>query len=481
MHNKGYLIVDIGTGNMRVAVVSTEGKTLCVTTRDSAYMREDAFRDSTIFSPPMWMQMLREMIVDTLAKCGEIHLLAVSSTSQREGIVLVDQEGHAFLGLPNIDNRAAAFPLAPDSASEVERRTGFAPIPSFSGPKLYATLQQQPDVARRIHKVTSISDWVGFEMTGRLAWEHSQAMHTLTYDFGKRAWSAELCGLMQIPPPWLPDLMESGTVLGTLKKEYQDLLGGRDIPFVVGGADTQMALVGMQMKVGDVGIISGTTTPVEKLLDSVPHRRGGWLNPHSEAGQYMLEVNAAYTGINYQRIKNLLFSGQTYEELETEALERGLPKMMAMFSMGLNEPDGPIAKGGFLFDNPIAYDIRPCDFMHAMALDIACGIWMALERMQGITQALPNVLMGCGGGFQGMLLPKYLAELSGKTILIDAGYLQASALGCARMCERALRMQPFKRSIDREVRAKPNAELHAYYQNWRQYREALRPTNPIPM
>lgn len=476
---QGYLIVDIGTGNMRVIIADTKGQLVGMATCDCSYQREPAYRDSTVFSPSDWMADLRQLMRRALAQSGPIQLLAVSSTSQREGIVLLDAAGQAFLGLPNIDQRAADDLDRLQGDGQIERLTGFAPGAAFSGPKLYATMLHQPDVARRIVKVTSISEWVGYEFTGQLAWEHSQAMHNLTYDLDSRTWSSQLCALLGFPMDWLPELIQSGTALGTLRGEYRQLLGCGEIPFVIGGADTQMAMTGMQLKPGDVGMISGTTTPVEMLLDHRPAHKGGWLNPHSEAGQFMLEVNAAYTGINYQRLKNLLFSQKTYEELEQEALQRGLPRCMAMFAMGLNEPEGPVTKGGWLFDNPLPYDLHACDLMHAMALDIACGVRMATDLLARITDDLPETFMGCGGGLQGLLLPGYVAALCGRPLIVYEGYMQASALGCVRMCERLLGRPPFVRKVLRRVPATPVDGLEAYYRRWRVFRESLRSVNEL--
>ena len=48
---KAHLIIDIGTGNSRAGVISTEGELLSVATRDSVYYTDTDFADSIYFKP----------------------------------------------------------------------------------------------------------------------------------------------------------------------------------------------------------------------------------------------------------------------------------------------------------------------------------------------------------------------------------------------------------------------------------------------
>lgn len=479
---QAYLVVDIGTGNARAGVIATDGETLSIATRDTSYLRDTAFADGLYFHPKQWLDMVVELSLEALAGAGAYEIVAVSATSQREGIVLIDEAGEAFLGIPNVDNRAADCLGVLEHQEEIQRLTGFAPIPSFSGPKLFAVCRMQPAVAARIHRVTSISEWIGYAMTGEVVWEHSQAMHTLTYDHEKAQWSPALCGMFGINPDWLPPLARCGDVLGSIRPEMRERLGtGQQAVFVVGGSDSQLALIGMEVPLNGVAIIAGTTTPIERLLAAPPQHSGGWLNPHAIAGQYMLEVNAAYTGINYQRFKTMFFGDTPYEMLEAQALSRGLPRCMAMMSMGIILPEPPVMRGGFLFENPLSFDLEDVDFLHAIALDIACGLRQCIDYLDTLSPLDDTPIIGCGGGFAGRLMPRYTAALTNRTIQVPKGYRQASMLGCARACGQALGEAPFPLSIEREITPECGADLQAYYDRWYAYREAMRAMNGISL
>lgn len=475
-----YLIVDVGTGNLRVgAVDASRGALLQIATCDTPYTRDPAYADSSIFIPDQWKIVIQDLIGQVLARLPGRTVAAVSASSQREGIVLIDREGRDFLGIPNVDNRAAAYLGLIEHAKKIEEHTGFGLNPAFCGPKLFATMRAQPEIAERIRSFLSISDWIGYLFTGRIAFEHAQAMHTLVYDHVVHRWDPHLCDLFGIPFDWLPELVSSGSVLGKVNQKAAELYHvPSNAVFITGGADTQLALIGIQANVGDTSIISGTTTPVEKLLDQPLRTQGGWLNPHARMGQYMLEVNAAYTGLNYQRFKQMFFPNDSYESLERRAAERGVPAVTAMFSMGLCLPTPPILHAGFLTPNPIPFDLQGVDFFHAIALDMACGIAAACSYADELT--VPSArLLCCGGGFQGQLLPRYITALTGKPLMIYEGYKQASILGCARLISEALGRDPFPLKLERTVLPEELQDVRAYQDRWRSFRTAMQATNAI--
>src|SRR5690606_2502020 len=100
-----YLIVDIGTGNARVAVVTPVGEILSIQRENVQYETDSKYEDSIFFKPDQLWQQIRDLAKRALTESGAVAIKAISSTSQREGIVVVDVEGNSLLGMPNIDHR----------------------------------------------------------------------------------------------------------------------------------------------------------------------------------------------------------------------------------------------------------------------------------------------------------------------------------------------------------------------------------------
>ena len=63
---KHYLMVDLGTGNTRVAVTDSTGKILALRTFTNTYYRDDAYPDAQYFLPQEWEELI-------LKYCDELH------------------------------------------------------------------------------------------------------------------------------------------------------------------------------------------------------------------------------------------------------------------------------------------------------------------------------------------------------------------------------------------------------------------------
>ena len=74
--------------------------------------------------------------------------------------------------------------------------------------------------------------------------EYTQACESQLYDIGQRSWSQTLCSFYGLRPEFLPPLQAAGTAVGPILDTYRRELGmAKDAVFVLGGADTQIALL----------------------------------------------------------------------------------------------------------------------------------------------------------------------------------------------------------------------------------------------
>ncbi|HEY4337669.1 MAG TPA: FGGY family carbohydrate kinase, partial [Puia sp.] len=217
---EAFLIIDIGTGNARVAVTGTDGEILSIEREDIRYEKDDSYPDAIAFdADALWTQILR-MADRALERTPGVRLTAFTATSQREGIVLLGRDGASLIGLPNIDHRGREWENMLADKNRVYQLTGRYPGSLFSVFKLVGIRHRRPEIWKRLSGFLSISDWVQYKLSGVRRYEHSQASETLLYDIAARDWSPELCRFFDIDPTLLPPLQSSGTVLGSLLPEY---------------------------------------------------------------------------------------------------------------------------------------------------------------------------------------------------------------------------------------------------------------------
>ncbi|WP_456279558.1 FGGY family carbohydrate kinase [Bacillus sp. K7] len=469
---KGYLVFDIGTGNARVAVVSVSGRVQTVEREDIVYSTETLYPDSRYFSPQVLWEQVIKLAKRALSRSSNIDIIGLTSTSQRQGIVLIDQNGDSFLGLPNIDNRGREWEESIPNQEEIYSRTGRLPTALFSALKLYGLKQRQPSLWEKTVSFTSISDWVTYKLSGILTYEPSQATETLLFDVKQNTWSEEMCGIFGFSSSVLPPLVRAGTVIGTLTHEYASELGlSIQAKVISGGGDTQLAVKSTGAALEDIVIVSGTTTPITKITakhGDTKHK--AWLNCHTDQGHWLVETNPGITGLNYQKLKQIFYPNESYEVMEEEisALAKEDNACVAALGSYLSAEKNVLTKGGFLFDAPLAAHLERAHFVRAALQEIAFSIKWNFDMLTEDTPFERDYVWVCGGGFQSRALTQYIADLLQKKIYVKEGYHQASVVGAAVICNEAFQLTEEMTANIRVIEPQDCQTELVLYEEWKQ-------------
>jgi autoinducer 2 (AI-2) kinase len=474
---EAYLIIDIGTGNARAAVMSPGGELLAIHRENILYHKDEHYPEALYFDPAqLWEQVCR-IVSCAVKKAGDISILAVTSTSQREGIVLLDKMGNSSIGLPNIDHRGREWESMIADRSRVYQLAGRYPASLFSVMKLHGVRWRRKDIWQQLGSFTSISDWIGYKLSGVAGYEHSQASETLLYDVAKKCWSDELCRLYQVEQALLPKLVDSGTVLGMIQPDAAKLLGlSPGAKVVVGGGDTQLAVLGAYPDTDDVVIVSGTTTPVIRLTDRyiTDRQERTWTGRHIDAGSFMFEANAGVTGLNYQRLKEIFYPNEGYDVIEKELSE--LKDFHCIASLGslLADEKKPLTKGGFIFDAPVSHHLTRAGFVWATLWDIACSIYENYNTLHSVSAHDKDYVWACGGGMESHTLRLFIAGLTRKKVLMRGNYRQSSAAGGVILCNKALGREEASPGLPDVIIPASDSNYLVYYTEWKKTRSSLR-------
>ncbi|MCS7179716.1 MAG: FGGY family carbohydrate kinase, partial [Anaerolineae bacterium] len=174
--------------------------------------------------------------------------------------------GEVLFAVPNRDARAAAegSEMAAGPGARVCGRTGCWPAPVFMAPRLVWLARHHPQWLEGAVALT-VGDWVAWRLCGEMATDFSHAGETMLFDVARREWMTDFLAELGLPASLLPPVRPAGTLLGRLSTSAATDLGlAPGIPVAVGGADTQCALLAVgAVGPGDVGIVAGTTGPVQ--------------------------------------------------------------------------------------------------------------------------------------------------------------------------------------------------------------------------
>lgn len=473
MTKEAYLVIDIGTGNVRVAVAALNGEILSIERENVHYIKDDNYPESIYFDPAdLWNQVIR-LAKAVLQRVPEIKIKALTATSQREGIVLLGQNGESLIGLPNIDHRGREWENIIADKSRMYKLTGRYPTSLFSALKLVGVREKRQELWRQVKTFLSISDWVQYQLSNIARYEHSQASETLLYDVAAKCWSHELCSVFNLDFDLLPEPGASGTILGkVLPEAAAEFNISPEAVVIIGGSDTQLAIKSTCPSVDDIVIVSGTTTPIIKVMDKyvTDDQERTWTSRHIDENGFILEANAGVTGLNYQRLKEIFYPNESYEVIEKELSEVTHAQCVASLGSLIADEKAPLTKGGFIFNAPVSHQLTRASFVWATLWDIACSISENYRNLCEVTSHNQDYIWACGGGVQSRTLRQFIASLLNKKVMIRDNYRQSSVVGGAFICNEALGEEEHL-SVTLDVVHPGDREYYAsLYEEWKNAR-----------
>ncbi|MHA1312007.1 MAG: FGGY-family carbohydrate kinase [Candidatus Helarchaeota archaeon] len=365
--SEDYLMaIDAGTGGSRCLIFNTEGELISLeysewkfeNREDLGYMAKEFNADT------FW-----EKIITTIklaiqnSKIDPKKIRGISATSYREGVILLDENGKELYSAPADDMRALSqgMDILQKYGDKIYKITGRLPPFLFASAKISWFKEKRPEIYKRIHMLLMMNDWIIYKLSGKYSSDPSSACETELFDVTKRIWSKELIQLLDLPENIYPPIYNAGTQVGEITKEVAIKTGlVEGTPVVVGGGDSECCLLGMGLiNEGDVGIITGTTTPIQMVIDKpIFNSKKLWTNCHLIPGKWNIEANSGPSGKIFRWLRDTL-SKYEYEKAKS------LNKNPFTFMDELVRSIPPGSNGCFAFLGPMICDwseIKPLGY-----------------------------------------------------------------------------------------------------------------------
>ncbi len=494
------LAIDLGTGGPKVALVNTAGTVVgCEVERNDIILCPGGGVEQ---DPETWWTAIRTAALRLLGKYPQArdHVIAVSCTTQWMGTVPVGADGrhisNAVIWLDTRGGRHSArvthgpIRIAGYGVNKLRkwlRLTGG--IPSHTGKDSLGHIlflkNERPDVYQAAYKFVEPMDYLNFRLTGRChASFDTITGHWLTdtRDLLNVRYSDELIALAGITRDKLPDLLPTGSIVGTIRPEVAREFGLRDdVQVVTGTPDNESAAVGSgAVRDFEAHMYVGTSSWVTCHL---PFKKTDILNnmttlPSGIPGKYIIACEQELAGgcLTFLR-DNWLFAADAlstgpapddfFERLNTAAATVPPGSGKLMFLPWLNGERTPVEdhhlRGGFV---NISMATTRAQMVRAVLEGVALNTrWMhrAVERFAGRRFEAINFI---GGGATSALWCQIMADVLDRPIRQLRQPRFANARGAAFLALAALgrlRIDEIPAKVEVDAIFTPNAANRAIY------------------
>jgi xylulokinase len=329
------LAVDLGTGGPKVGAVSLDGRLLAHASSvvDTRYLPGGG----AVQDPAQWWDQVVTGARLVLASAGvdRSSLIGAGLTGQWGSTVPVDESGQpagdcrlwADTRGGEFSARAVGGPLAlfgysPANMLRWVQLTGGAPSPNGADPLGHELYMRncEPDIYARTRTLLEPVDYLGLRLTGRaVATPASMILSWLTDNRrgARPAYVPELIRRSGRDVSRLPELVATGSVIGTVLPEVARDLGIGEVPVVAGVPDLHSSWVG-----------SGAVAPYEAHITisttawiacEVPFKRTDVVHqmasvPGLRPDNYLIANNHETAGLCLKWLRDSMVDG-TYEEL----------------------------------------------------------------------------------------------------------------------------------------------------------------------
>jgi sugar (pentulose or hexulose) kinase len=446
-----FAAIDAGTTGVRCMIFDVDGKSVGIARRSWDYTTPVDLEIAKEFDPQHFWKLVctvtKEALKVSRIKASDIS--AVATTSQRHGSVFLDSNGKEVYCGPNIDARGAMTQYVIEESLGVKYHeiTGCWPPLMFSPARLAWFEEENTEVFESIAHILPLNDWITFKLGNVFVTDPSAGSGTGFMNIRTCEWSDEVVDAVGINVDVLPEIRETGTVVGEVTSEAQRQCGlRRGLSIVQGGADTHCALLASDAKPGEISVIAGSTAPVMMILDDIfcdPYQRI-WTGCHVVRGKWVLESNATLTGAYLDWVVGLLCErAENPDECKKATLSQ-IDELLDGVPAGSNETFvalGPsimdcqqitnVKQARMIFPQPALPQVIPLNaprLIHAVLENIAYAVRGNIAQLEAHRHA--TCIKAIGGMTKSRAWPDLLANVLGRVVRIPS-QSEGSLLGAA--------------------------------------------------
>jgi len=444
------MAIDAGTGSVRAILFDTNGNQISIGQREWTHLEEIGVEASMSFDWETNWNLTKECIVEALS-VGNINpkdILAVSSTSMREGIVLYDKNGKELFAVANVDARASKeVKYLQKEYKGLEEKFYKESGQTFALgaiPRILWLKNNKPELYNQVTKIGMISDWILYKLCGVFSSDPSNSGTSGIFSLEKRDWVVSMASEVGLKDDIFPPVHEVGTIIGNVTNSSSGLDSATLV--VQGGGDVQLGSAGLGVvELGDVAVLGGSFwQQIVNIKSNItpPTNLSIRVNPHVVSNQSQAEGITFFSGLVMRWFRDAFCDMEkqqakekgvnVYEILEEKAAQVpvGSNGIIPIFSDSMKYGKWYHAAPSFL---NLSIDPNICNkaSIFRSLQENACIVSdINLKKIEQFSGIKTTTIVFASGASKGKLWSQILADVTGCNIKVPK-VTEATALGAA--------------------------------------------------
>ena len=481
--------IDIGTTSLKTAVFDQKGS-----------KQADAVVEYSLITPnTTWVEAPCGVYMDSIQKCLEIvrqknvdtrQVDTVGFSVQGETLCLTDESGEPLRNaIVWMDNRAGEQAEAlravfgDELCYEVTGQVSFEAC--WPAAKLLWVRENEPELWRKVRHILLLEDYVIYQLTGKYVSEGSLLTSTEYWDIRTKKYWPEMLSYLGINERHLPEIRESGELVGAILPEMAEALGiSPDAKICTGCLDQAAGAIGVgNIKPGifseNIGAALAICVPTSKL--TYDKNRQMPVHYFAIPDTYMMHTFTTggmclrwfRDGFCKEEIQMQEASGlDSYflMDLEADRIPAGSDGLIALPHLqGSMAPDVNLNAKAVFYGATLKH--TKAHFIRSIMESLGYIICRNLEAIDAMGLDIQEIRT-MGGGSKSGIWNQIKADITGKTLCLTQSSQDTACLGAAILAGVATgKFESIQAASDSMVKIKnvytPNPENHEVYM--RQY------------
>ncbi|WP_205136354.1 autoinducer-2 kinase [Virgibacillus halotolerans] len=501
---KYLMAIDAGTGSVRAILFNTSGSEIASSSSEWTHKEDSRYPGAMDFDIDINLEIIINLIKKTIikSKVDSKDILAISTTSMREAIVLYDKNGKEVWACSNVDSRSDdevsnLYQTQPNLENEIYQVSG----QTFSLgaiPRILWVKNNMPETYDRVEYVSMLNDWITYKLSNIISVEPSNGCTTGLFNLKNREWDLESARKSGLRQDIYPATYESGTIIGDVTEDIAKKTGlSTDTLVVAGGGDAQLGCIGMGIvNDGDAAVLGGSFWQYEYTTNEIKMDEGARVrvNCHAVPQTWQYEAIAFYPGLVMRWFRDSFCelekhleksTGKSvYEQMEARALlvPPGSNGLIGTFSDQMNYINWKHAAPSFIDFKIDSEQFNKVTFYRSIMENAAYTTRGNIELVNEITNTSPTSIVFGGGASKSDLWCQIVSDVLNKPVKVPV-VKESTALGAAICAGIGAKVyKDFNDAISKVVRFEKDfkpieenrSDYDKYYNKWKNiYQEQL--------